>query len=136
MTFDQLIEYNIIKAFLEKPYTKPYNVAEKIDVDSDRRPFFKISKLSISLNQQSETLYSLLLMHVQAEEYQNILKLKSWTLAFTSYNVFFKKKKQVCNQSPFLLSVWFSLVTMYWFTKFNCLIAITSWYIKQYVYCN
>ena len=77
MTLDQLIEYNIIKAFLEKPYTKPYNVAEKIDVDSDRRPFFKISKLSISLNQQSETLYSFLLMHVQAEEYQNILKLKS-----------------------------------------------------------
>ena len=77
MTFDQLIEYNIIKAFLEKPYTKPYNVVEKIDVDSDPRPFFKISKFSISLNQQSETLYSFLLMHVQAEEYQNILKLKS-----------------------------------------------------------
>ena len=77
MTFDQLIEHNIINAFLEKPYTKPYNVAEKIDVDSVPRPFFKIPRLSISLNQLSEMLYSFLLMHVQVEEYQNILKLKN-----------------------------------------------------------
>ena len=37
-------------------------------------PFFKKSKLSISLNQESEVSYSLLFLHVQVEDYQNILK--------------------------------------------------------------
>ena len=37
------------------------------------RPFFKKSKLGISLDEQSG--YSLFLLHVQVEVYQNILKL-------------------------------------------------------------
>ena len=40
------------------------------------RQLFKKSKLSISLDQQSEVSYSLLLLYVQVEDYQNILKLR------------------------------------------------------------
>ena len=43
MKFGQLIEYNMINTFLEKSYTK-------CDGEAIRRLFFKISKLSISLN--------------------------------------------------------------------------------------
>ena len=38
--------------------------------------FLKKSKLSIALDQQSEISYSLFLLHVQVEDYQNILKLR------------------------------------------------------------
>ena len=38
--------------------------------------FFKKSNFKTSLDQQSKVLYSLLLLNVQVEEYQNILKLK------------------------------------------------------------
>ena len=55
------------------------------------RPFFKKSKFSISLDQQSEVLHSLFLSYVQVEKYQNILELKCWPLAFTSYKAFLKK---------------------------------------------
>ena len=49
MKFDQLIEYNMKNIFLEKSYTKFGRKASP-------RPFHKKSKLSISLNQQSEML--------------------------------------------------------------------------------
>ena len=50
MKFGQLIEYNMRKIFLEKSYTKCVG-------GTIPRPFSKKSKLSISLNQQSEVLY-------------------------------------------------------------------------------
>ena len=49
MTFGQLIEYNMRNIFLEKSYTKCGGKASPI-------PFYKKSKLSIPLNQQSEML--------------------------------------------------------------------------------
>ena len=52
MKFPQLIEYNMRKIFLEKSYTK-------CGRETSPRSFFKKSKLSISLNQQSEILCSL-----------------------------------------------------------------------------
>ena len=55
MKFGQLIEYNLRKVFLEKSYTK--RGAETIP-----RPFFKKSKLSISLDQYSKVLYILFLL--------------------------------------------------------------------------
>ena len=48
MKFGQLTEYNII-IFLEKSYTK-------CGSEASLRPFYKKSKLSISLNQQPEML--------------------------------------------------------------------------------
>ena len=56
MKFGQLIEYNLRKIFIEKSYTKC--AAETIP-----RPLSKISKLSISLDQQCKVLNNLFLLH-------------------------------------------------------------------------
>ena len=81
MKFDELIEYYIKSIFLEKRYTK-------YGEEFRPRPFLKKSKLSISLDQQSEISYSLFLLYVQVEDYQNILKLRCQPLALTSYKTF------------------------------------------------
>ena len=49
MKFSQLIEYNMRNTLLEKSYTK-------CDGEANPRPFYKKSKLSISLDQHSEML--------------------------------------------------------------------------------
>ena len=69
MKFGQLIEYKRRKNFLEKLFTK-------CGRETSPRPFSKNSKLSISLDQQSEILYNLLLLYVQVEDYQDMLKLR------------------------------------------------------------
>ena len=53
------------------------NSFAKCGVEASLKPVFKILKLSISLDQQSEILQSMFLLYVQAEVYQNILKLRS-----------------------------------------------------------
>ena len=68
MKFGQLTEYNMRNIFLEKPYTK---CAE----ESIPRTFSKKSKLSISLDQQSEFLFRGL-VYLPVDEHQSILKLK------------------------------------------------------------
>ena len=55
--------------FLEKSNTK-------CGGETVTRPFPKKSKLSISLDQQSEIWYYLFLLYVQGEVNQNIIKLK------------------------------------------------------------
>ena len=67
MEFGQLIEYNMRNIFLKK-YT--------CDAETIPRSLFKESKLNISLNQHSGILYSLFLLYVQGDVYQNILKLR------------------------------------------------------------
>ena len=69
MKFGQLIEYNMRNIFLEKLCTK-------FGGETSPRPFFKKSKLTISLDQTSEVSYSLSLFYVQAKDYQNILKVR------------------------------------------------------------
>ena len=56
--FDELIEYNMRNIFLENSYTKC--AGETIP-----RPFLKKSKLSISLDEYSKVLYSLLLLYAK-----------------------------------------------------------------------
>ena len=68
MKFGPLIEHNTRNIFLKISYTKCGGKASP-------RPFYKKSKLSISLDQQPEHFYSLL-VYVQVEEYQNKLKLR------------------------------------------------------------
>ena len=51
MNFGQLREYNMRNIFLKKPYTK-------CDGETSPRPFSEKLKLSISLDQQSEFLFS------------------------------------------------------------------------------
>ena len=86
MKFGQSTEYNIRIIFLVKSFTKSGGKASP-------KPFYKKSKLSISLDQQSEMLYTWFLMHVQVKIYQNILKMRCWTLAFTLNKAFLKKEK-------------------------------------------
>ena len=56
MKFGQLIEYNLRNIFVEKSYTK-------YAVETIPRLLPKISKLSISLDQQCKVLNSLFLLH-------------------------------------------------------------------------
>ena len=58
MKFDQLIEYNMRNIFLEKSYTK-------CDGETSPRPFSENLKLSISLDQYSKVLYSLILLYAK-----------------------------------------------------------------------
>ena len=79
MKFDQLIEYNLRNIFLQKSQTKyGGEISSKL--------FSKNSKLSISLDQQSEFLYSCFIVFAS----RRLLKY----IAFTSYKVFFKKKSR------------------------------------------
>ena len=110
--------------FLEKSFKKS---AE----ETSPRPWYKKSLLSISLDQQSEILYSFL-FYVQFKDYQNILKLRCWPLAFTSYKALLLKKKQIRLK---LVSVAYCLHEFWWkiFLEFHCLYYLIYW---QYVYCN
>ena len=84
--FGQLIEYNLRNIFLEKSYTK-------YGGKTIPRPFSEKSKSSISLDQQSKVLYSLLLLNVQVEGYRNTLKRSCRPLAFTSYKTSLQTKR-------------------------------------------
>ena len=68
MKFSEFIEHN--RNIFLKNHTQ--NVLEKVVGD----PFIKNTKLSISLDQQSEMFENLLLLYFQVEVYQNILKLR------------------------------------------------------------
>ena len=116
--------------FLEKPYTK-------CGGETSSRPISKKLKLSmnLSLDQQSEHLYSFLLFYVKIEDYQNILK----PLAFTSYEAFWKNKKRSRISLLASFSAWrlrgnISHVRFYQLTNFHCLIDFTFWDIGKYVY--
>ena len=67
--------------------------------ETSSRPFLKKSKLSISLDQQSEVSYSLFLLYVQDENHQNRNETKVLSTAeactFISYKAS-KIKKEVC----------------------------------------
>ena len=85
--FGQLIEYNLRNIFRKKSYAK-------YGGEAMHGPFSKKSKLSISLDQQSKTLYNLFLIYAKL---RTILKLNCRSLNFTSYKAFLKKQKQVWN---------------------------------------
>ena len=57
MKFGQLMEHNIGNIFLEKSFTR-------CGGETIPRPFSRKSKLSVSLDQQSQILYSLFLLCV------------------------------------------------------------------------
>ena len=89
MKYGQSIEYNMRNIFLEKSYIK---CGGKISP----RSLPKNSKLSISLDQQSDVLYSLLLLYAQVER----SRLRCRPLAFTSYKAFSKTKKRSGTSLP------------------------------------
>ena len=94
--FSHLIEYNMRNIFLEASYTK---CSMKLFLSL----WSKKSKMSISLDQQSEILYSFF----YCMDYQNTLKLTCWLLAFTSNKVFLKNKKRSATSLSASFSGWF-----------------------------
>ena len=81
MKFGQLMEHDMRNIFLEKSSTK-------WGAETYYRLFSKNAKLNISLDQQSIVLYRLFLIYAQVEGYQNMLKLRCRSAAFTSYKDF------------------------------------------------
>ena len=100
MKFGRLIEYNIRHIFLEKSWTK-------CSRETTPGPFFEKWNLSIFLGRQFEFLYSLFLLYVQVEDYQNILKLRYRPLAFTSNKACLKNRKRSGTSLSTSFSVWF-----------------------------
>ena len=75
------------------------------------------------------------------EDDQNILRLRCWPLAFTSYKTFLKKRKRSGTSLPALYSAWFFKKNLFQLifcqlTRFHYFVAFSSWDIGQYVYCN
>ena len=79
MKFDQPKKYDQINIFLKKPCTK-------CDGEISPRPFYKKSKLSISLDQQFKVLYSLFLYLSKS----TITK-TYWTLGANHFLLFHKE---------------------------------------------
>ena len=63
-------------------------------------PFPKNSKLSISLDQQSELLYSLFLLYLLIVSYRKYLEIKVQALAFILFKAFLKNKKKSGTSLP------------------------------------
>ena len=79
MEFGRLIEYNMTNIFIEKSYAK-------CGWEASPSTFYKKSKLSIYLDQQSKMIQSLFLLWMQVL-YQNMLKLRCWALVFSLYKI-------------------------------------------------
>ena len=91
MQFDQLIEYNMRNLFVEKLYTKygGQTISRLYNIEIEH-----ISEAMV----RSFILFVFIVCKVQG--YRNMLKLSCRPFAFTSYKDFFKKQKEVWNQSP------------------------------------
>ena len=107
MRFGQLIKYNTRNVFLEESF-------KICDRETIPWPFSKKSKLSISLDRQSEVFYSLILLYVQIESYQNILNIRCRPIAFTSYQPFFKNRKKSGTSLSVSFSAWFLKKNISW----------------------
>ena len=101
-----------------------------------------INSLSFSVIRKLVS-HLLILFHFfcQVEDYRKWLKLSYRSFAFTSCKAFLKNQKKFGTSLLASFSVWFfkkniSIVIFYYLTKFQCLVAFTSWDIGQYVYCN
>ena len=134
MKFGQLIEYNMTKIFLEKSYIE-------CGRETIPRPFSKKSKLSISQNQYSKNFIYFVLVVCQVDDYWKRLKLRCSLFAFISNKAFLKMKKRSRTSLPALFSALYlkknsSVIIFYYLTKFQCLVALTSWDIGQCMYCN
>ena len=116
MKLSQLIECNLRNIFLGKWYIK-------CNGETIRGPFLKKLKLSKSLDQQSELLCSFFLLCAQVEDSQNIVKLRCWPLASSSYKASLKNKKTPGTSLHASFSAWFlnkhiSHATFYYVTNF------------------
>ena len=118
MNFGQFMEYNR-NVFLKRWY-------RKCGGETSLKPFCKISKWGISLDQHSARLHSLFLLYVQVEGYQSILKLRCWPLTFTSSKAF-RNKKSPGTSVAASFSPPFALPAMIFDEKyFSCYVLLTD----------
>ena len=96
MKLGQLIEYNMRNVLLEKSCTKWSG-------DTSPRLFFKKSKIEHISRSTVSSLTQFVLLYVQVEIYQNILKLRSLPLAFTSNKALLKKNRSGTGLLPHFL---------------------------------
>ena len=89
MKFGQLIEYHMINIFLKKSYIK-------CGGETIPRLFYKKSKLSICLDQQSKVLYSLFFF-IPSGGLSKFIETKLQTTCFYLILSFFKKQKEFWN---------------------------------------
>ena len=97
--FGWLIECNMRNIFLVKWWTK-------CGGEACPRPFYKKVKIEHILHHQQEMIRRVFL-YVQAEDLQNILKLRCWPLAFTLCKAFLINKKGSGTSLPSSFSAWF-----------------------------
>ena len=109
----QLIECNTKNIFLKKSYTK-------CSGETSPKPFSKNSKLSISLDQQSEIFVVVcllfFLLYVQVKDYQHILKLRCGPFTFTWHKSLLKTKRglKIVSLQHFLHDFWIKIfLTLY-----------------------
>ena len=87
--FDQLIEYNMKDVFLQNSYAKRgRQTSPKIFPRNKNRAYLWISSLKF---------YAVCFILCPIQGLPNILKLKCWPLAFSSFKVFFRKQKEIWN---------------------------------------
>ena len=134
MKFGQLIEYNLRDIFLEKSHTK-------YGGETIPRLFWKKIKIEHISGSVFYSFTYFVFIVCQVKDYPNWLKLSCRPLAFTSNKAFQKSNKRSGTILSASFSAWFlkkniSIVIFFYLTKFQCLVAFTSWDIGQYVYCN
>ena len=97
ITFCHLIDYNKRNIFLKNHKVWRRNWSQTL---------FKNSILSISLYHLSEVYKNCFYCMPQVEDYQNILKLRCWPLAFSSYKAFLKHEKKFGTSFSASFSAW------------------------------
>ena len=112
------------------------NVVEKLFPD----PFLKNEIEDIPGSIFTCFIYFIVIV-CQVGDYQNWLKLSWRPPWFISNIAFLKNKKGSRTSHPASFSAWFlkksiCLAILFYLTKFQYLIAFTSWDLGQYVYCN
>ena len=129
MKYVQLIEYNLRNYFLEKSY-------KKCGGETIPRPFFKKSKLSISLDQYSKVSYILCLLFANLRTIENILKLSADHLHLRQIKLFQKTKRvlELVSLLDFLHDFRRKIfLLLYSFTNqismFGCLYLVRYWAI-------
>ena len=98
ITFCHLIDYN------EKYFS--WKIMNKMWRRNWSQTLFKNSILSISLYHQCELYKNCFYCMPQVEDYQNILKLRCWPLAFSSYKAFLKHEKKFGTSFSASFSAW------------------------------
>ena len=116
--------------FLEKTY-------QECSGETIPRPFREKTKLSICISTLAlQCFIQFVFIVCQVEGYQNMLKLSSKQLAFTSYKAFLKKQRRSGTSFPASFSAWFwrKIYFSVLFTEKNSLSGC-FYFVRHWVIC-